>query len=179
MQLNQRDKLFLGLLALAILSRFLPHPPNCTAVGAVGLFCGATMIDRRWAYLVPLLSMLISDCVFGFHAAAPAVYLAMMLYVALGSWAAARPGAGRLAGATLAGAISFFLITNFACWLGGYEWSAAGLIRCYSAAMPFFRYTLAGDLVYATTLFGARAVARSWFPAARLASPATIASNPQ
>jgi hypothetical protein len=47
-----------------------------------------------------------------------------------------------------------------------YEHTWAGLIQCYAMAIPFFRYTLCGDLFFAVTLFGSYAVASQF----RLAS---------
>jgi hypothetical protein len=35
-----------------------------------------------------------------------------------------------------------------------YEHSWQGLVHCYARALPFFRYTLAGDLVFSASLFG-------------------------
>jgi hypothetical protein len=35
-----------------------------------------------------------------------------------------------------------------------YDHTAAGLLQCYAAALPFFRYTLAGDMFFAVVLFG-------------------------
>ena len=48
----------------------------------------------------------------------------------------------------LLSSIVFFLFTNFGVWLIGYPKTLEGLITCYIAAIPFFGYTLAGDLFY-------------------------------
>lgn len=57
---------------------------------------------------------------------------------------------------TLAGAVVFFLVTNFAVWalFEMYPKTWAGLTTCYVKALPFFRTTLAGDAFYASLLFG-------------------------
>jgi hypothetical protein len=67
---------------------------------------------------------------------------------------------GCAAGASLA----FFLITNFATWWvsGIYPHTAAGLLNCYLLALPFFRFTLAGDAAFAVVFFGAYAAYRVW-----------------
>jgi hypothetical protein len=85
-----------------------------------------------------------------------------------------------VAAATLAGAVFFFLATNFAVWANvsgvTYPRTFQGLLLCYEAAIPFFRNTLAGDLVYATALFGGLALAEARFPALRRPSkPVPIA----
>ena len=63
--------------------------------------------------------------------------------------------------------IVFFLVTNLGVWLwfGTYEPGLQGLWHSYVAAIPFFRYTLAGDLFFAVVLFGSYALALSWVPA--------------
>ena len=54
--------------------------------------------------------------------------------------------------------ILFFIVTNFGVWLTGGGWfypkTWQGLIECYTLAIPFFRNTVAGDLVYTAVLFG-------------------------
>ncbi len=52
--------------------------------------------------------------------------------------------------------IDVFGVTNLAVWAAGslYPRTLAGLIMCYSAAIPFFRNSLIGDVAYAATLFG-------------------------
>ena len=56
--LNTRLLTVSGLIVFAGLTRLLPHPPNFTALGAMGLF-GAAYLDRRvMAFAVPLVSAL-------------------------------------------------------------------------------------------------------------------------
>jgi len=59
-------------------------------------------------------------------------------------------------GAGLGSAVSFFLISNFAVWAAGYlgypkTW--AGLLLCYTKAIPFFRNGLASDLLFSVVFF--------------------------
>jgi hypothetical protein len=60
----------------------LPHPPNFTPVLAIGLFGGARLEDRREAFAVPLVAMLLRDVGLevirgrGFHVLMPIVYAA-------------------------------------------------------------------------------------------------------
>ncbi len=44
----------------------------------------------------------------------------------------------------------FYLVSNFAVWAfqSDYEKSLAGLVQCYWAAVPFYRWMLAGDVFY-------------------------------
>ncbi|TWU41581.1 hypothetical protein Q31b_30320 [Novipirellula aureliae] len=159
---DKRTLLIGSLVLVAVASRLLPHPPNFTALGAVALFGGASLTGRRWAYGLPLLAMLLSDLVIGFHGWAPVVYGAMMVYV----WLGRRAGSSstRVIGASLLGSVAFFVITNLACWWSMYDHSAVGLTACFAAAIPFFGFTLAGDLVFSGVLFGAMAMAEKLSP---------------
>ncbi|MDR7554013.1 MAG: DUF6580 family putative transport protein [Armatimonadota bacterium] len=149
-----------GLIGAAAATRLLPHPPNVTPIAAMALFGGAHLADRRLALLVPLAAMLASDLVLGLHALLPVVYGAFALIVWIGTRLAGRITPMRVAAATLAGSLLFFVVTNFGVWaLGGlYPRTAAGLVAAYVAAIPFFRNTLLGDAAYALLLFGGYAL---------------------
>ena len=70
-------------------------------------------------------------------------------------------------GAALATSVSFFLISNFAVWGIGhavdnmYPKTMAGLVSCYAAGVPFFRYTVASDLMFSALFFGIAALIES------------------
>jgi hypothetical protein len=77
------------------------------------------------------------------------------------AWNRAAAATAGLAMCSLAASVFFFLASNFAHWLftDMYAKTADGLVRCYMAALPFFRYTLGSDLAFASVLFGAYALA--------------------
>jgi hypothetical protein len=158
-----------GLILAAALMRLVPHPPNLAPIGAMAMLGGACLTDRRLAFAVPLTAMFLSDLVLGFSAVTPAVYLGFLGYVCLGLWLRGRRQVVPIVAASLAGAVLFFLITNFAVWLlfDLYPKTSAGLAECYVAALPFFRYTLAGDALWVTVLFGCVALAERGVPALR------------
>ncbi len=166
---NPRTWLLLSMVATAAAIRILPHPWNFTPVGAMALFGGATFSSRRAALLYPLLALFVGDLFIGFHGLMPVVYASFLLSVAIGFWLRGRRSVPRIGAATLAGAVQFFLVTNFGIWLSGmtYPKTAEGLVACYVAGIPFFWNTLAGDAVYAALLFGGLAVAERLFPALR------------
>ncbi|MCU1285242.1 MAG: hypothetical protein JWO13_1592 [Acidobacteriales bacterium] len=59
-------------------------------------------------------------------------------------------------GASVAGSLSFFAISNLGVWVAFdmYPHTLAGLGACYVAAIPFFRGTFTSDLLYTIVLFG-------------------------
>jgi hypothetical protein len=162
-----RTLLALALIALAAALRVAPHPWNFTPVGAMALFSGAILKDRRLAFIVPLCALFAGDVFLGFHKLMPVVYASFLTSVAIGFWLRNRRTVARITAATLVGAIQFFLVTNFAVWAFAlsYPRTAAGLVACYSAGIPFFWNTLAGDAAYALLFFGAFALAERLFPA--------------
>ena len=164
-----RTLLALVLIVLAAALRIAPHPWNFTPVGAIALFSGAVLRDRRLAFLFPLFALFLGDLFIGFHKLIPLVYASFLINVAIGFWLRDRRTVVRISIATLLGAIQFFLVTNFAVWqfLGTFPHTATGLLACYVAGIPFLWNTLAGDALYATLLFGSFALAEQFVPALR------------
>lgn len=162
-----------GLVLLAAASRLLPHPPNATPLLAVGLFGGAYFTDRRWAFLVPLGAMAISDVglwmIEGYGLLTPmraVVYACLLAASGIGIWGLDRVSTTRIAGSGLGACVLFYLVTNFAVWVQGslYPLTAAGLLECYVAALPFFKNTLLATGGYALALFGTFELAKLRFP---------------
>jgi hypothetical protein len=174
-QLTQKENLLyrtllaLAIIALAAALRIAPHPWNFTPVGAMALFSGAILKDRRLAFFVPLLALFAGDIFIGFHKLMPIVYTSFLVSVAIGFLLRDRRTVGRISAATLLGAGQFFLVTNFAVWASAlfYPRTGAGLVACYVAGIPFFWNTLAGDAAYAVLFFGSFALAERLFPAFR------------
>jgi hypothetical protein len=148
--------LFSALVATAVASRLLPHAPNFTALIAVGLLAAA-VFPRLIAAAVPLTAMLISDAVIGGYDARLmlAVYASMLLPLALRPLLRGRLPILRAASLSVLCSILFFTFTNAAVWAFGsmYDPTPAGLAACFAAALPFFKFQLAGDLLYTLTLF--------------------------
>jgi hypothetical protein len=164
----------LAMIALAVVLRVMPHPWNFTPVGAMALFAGAIVKDRRVAFILPLVALFIGDIFVGFHKLMPLVYASFLVDVALGYWIRDRRTVARISGVTLLGAIQFFLVTNFGMWafFESFPHTAAGLIACYVSGLPLLWNTLAGDAFYAALFFGGFALAERLFPILREPSPA-------
>jgi hypothetical protein len=148
------------LIALGTASRLLPHPPNFTPIGALGLFGGFAMTRLSTAALVPFAALLLSDWYLGWYTLLPVVYACFGINVLLGRWLQRRPSVARWLVACLGGSLQFFLITNFGCWLVGYPKTWEGLTQCYVLALPFYRNQVLGDLLYGGVLCGGLVLAR-------------------
>jgi hypothetical protein len=187
--------LALAVLASAIIVwlRLEPRVWNFASVGALALFSGARL--RSWnAVLLPLGLMAATDFVLSLlkpentfmHHNTPIVYGTYFLIFALGHWFGRTENPWRLLGLTCGASAAFFLITNFGSWLNvavlhtvvpvpgmdDYPADLAGLLLCYERALPFYRGTLAGDLVFSLGLFGSCALATRWLAPATQAQEA-------
>ena len=169
---------------------YFRHIPNFAPVAASALFAGFFFRSRWIALAVPVMAMFITDQLLGsYHPfLMVTVYGLLALPVMMRAWI--RDGYGRsrcsawssmatLLCCTLTASILFFVATNLVTWwvTPWYPRSFAGVWQCYVSAVPFFRYTLAGDLIFATTFFGSYAVItsiRSW---RLLAASASVAGS--
>ena len=172
----------MSLVAVALLAAWmvlLPihlRPWNLSAIGGLGLFAAARL--GFWpAVGFTALALGMKDLgiylQYGWPPA-PASWLCFSFYVALGWAFLRRTESGlKIGTASLAASLLFFLTSNFISWLEQslpYGYSLSGLMNCYSAAIPFYRGTLVGDLVFSGGLFAAHAVlSRAYFPAERVA----------
>lgn len=148
-------------LAFAVHIRWVALPWSFTPVVAALLYFGARMPRRQmW---IPVAMLAASD-----------VYLTRVTYgypltadhfVTWGFYAAAILLGGaiikgfsplRIGAASLAGSVSFFLVSNFAVWAVWqmYPKSVAGLMTCYAAGLPFFRNAVISDLLFSAAFFG-------------------------
>ena len=168
--IHPRAALVTGIVLAAAALRILPHPMNFAPIGALALFGGAYFSSKRAAFAVPLLSIVTGDVFTGFHRLILYVYASFLISVAIGFWLRGKKSAARIGAAMVAGAIQFFLITNFAVWvssIGNYPRNLGGLAECYFAGLPLLWNTLAGDAFYVALLFGVMALAEKRFPSLR------------
>jgi hypothetical protein len=150
--------------------RLIPHPMNFAPFGALALFSGAYFSSKRAAIAVPLLSLIAGDVFTGFHQLTPYVYASFLVSVSIGFWLRRKESVSRIGVATIAGAIQFFLVTNFVMWassISSFPKNVEGLVACYIAGLPLFWNTLAGDAFYVALLFGGMALAEERFPSLR------------
>lgn len=162
-------RLALGLLLLATLSRLVPFlPDNFSPIGAIGLF-GAAYFSRRPVLLaVPFAALFLSDLFInnvlyseyfeGFaFITSWWIYAAFALVMGVGYMMLRHQATPlRVITASVSGSLVFFLVTNFSTWMQTtmYPKTAAGLMACYTAGLPFLQNTMTGDLFFCAALFG-------------------------
>ncbi len=185
--MKTRTLIIVGAVLLAALTRLMPHPQNFAPITAMALFGAASLTDRRLGILTPLLALFVSDmCIevahrlgwmtsWGIYSGMWVMYLVNLLIILIGLLLRKHRTVPVIAGATLAGSVVFFLVTNFGVWAFGgldingnpYPHTVEGFIVCYQEAIPFFKNTLLGDAFYSTALFGGFALAEWRLPALR------------
>lgn len=146
---------------------------NLAPIAAIGLFSGAILKDKRFAYIIPLLAMLIADAYFqlftrvqGFYGQEQwFVYGGLALVTLLGT-KMGKISSVKVLGFSLTGSVIFFIVSNFGSFLGG-MWGTGfeALVTTYTMALPFFRNTVASELLGSCLLFGGYFLAQRSFSA--------------
>ena len=83
------------------------------------------------------------------------VYGAFAVTVIIGFFIGSSAKLPNIILSAFASSVLFFLVTNFGVWAmyDTYPATLEGLLQCYVAGIPFFQYTLLGDLAFVTLLF--------------------------
>jgi Family of unknown function (DUF6580) len=164
--MNSRFIVLTMIILGAAFTRLIPHYPNFTAIGAVALFGGAYFSKKWLAFIVPLTALFLTDLIIGLYSQMWVVYLSFVLIVLIGLTLQGAKKPGKVILASISASVSFFVITNFAMWYGSslYPQNLTGIMESYTAAIPFFSYTLLGDLFYVGIMFGAFEIVKVRFP---------------
>ncbi len=159
------------LILTAALYRIIPGRPfGFEPMTAMALFGGAVIADKKWAFALPLFSMLLSDALYqALHAAGLTsmvgfydgqwinyLLLAGITFIGIGM---KRITVVNVAAAALAAPTIYFLLSNGATWLGhgGYNrpLTFTGMLQAYTDGLPFYYKGLLSCLVFTSALFGA------------------------
>ncbi|MBI2327684.1 hypothetical protein HYU92_05200 [Candidatus Curtissbacteria bacterium] len=184
------------LIISSILLRLLPHLPNFTPLGASALFSGANF-NKKCSVIITMSALLIGDYLLLyvnpfstkpfdfstiyspialFHSTTTFVYLSFLIYSLIGIWISHKKSINRILLGSVIASLQFFLITNFGVWATGmYGRGLDGLLQSYIMGLPFFKYTILGDLFYSTLFFGAYEIARKIIPKPKPALEVPIA----
>lgn len=160
---NQTAVAALLLIGLGVASRFLlADYPNFKPLCAIAIFAGY-LLGIRMSAIVIVAAMILSDTLIGFYSAPVmiAVYGSLLVCStagpALKRWIEDRSIGIRVAGialTSLAGSMLFFATTNSAVWIAGWyppDWS--GFWLAIVSGIPFFKFTVAADLLFSMLLF--------------------------
>jgi hypothetical protein len=177
-KVNLRVGILVAIILLAAFSRIIPHMPNFSPLGAIGIF-GAAHFSKKWqALFIPLSATWLSDLFINnviyakyyptFTWFAQGFYLQYAAYILIaiaGFFIMKKVNPSRVLFGALASSAIFFIVSNFGCWPGSaYPQNFAGLMQCFAAGVPFVQGTILGDLFYCTILFGGFALIQKQVP---------------
>lgn len=147
--------LAISLILFGILLRFVPHADNFTPVAAIALFSGA-YLKRRYAVIVPLVLMMVSDIFIGMHNVVIFTWGSFVIASFLGTFIKRNKSVFSVVGTSLLASLVFFIVSNFGVWaMGWYPRTLKGLADCYIMALPFLRDFTASTLIYSAVFFSA------------------------
>ena len=169
----------IGAVALVRLVSLPIH--NFAPIGAIALFGGVYFKDKIFAFLVPLMALFVTDIIIeiiggpGFYKGMISVYAAFLIVGCIGLLIRNHVNFRNVVAGALASSVIFFLITNFAAWLGNpfYAQNFGGLMTSYAAGLAFYKNevlgsfffnTVLGDLFFTGVLFGAFALGKARMP---------------
>lgn len=170
---------FVLLIVIASLYRAMPGRPWGFAPQiAMAIFGGAVLKNRVFAFILPVLSMLVSDLLYhvlylngigeipGFYEGQVTVYLLFAMLTIIGFFVKPRNIPSIVAG-SLAGPLVYFLTSNFLVWMGGGGLNRPktfeGLMMCYADALPFLQNSLYSTLFFSALLFGGSYLLKKYF----------------
>ena len=147
---------------------------------AMAIFGGAVIKDKKWAFLLPLLSMFVSDVLFelffragvlstpGFYEGQFTNYVLFGLMTVFG-FMIRKINIPKVILACVAAPTAFFLLSNFFVWASnsataglGRPKTFEGLIQCYNDGLPFYPGSLYSTFVFSFILFGGYYMLRNY-----------------
>tara|TARA_B100000945_G_C20305088_1_gene559964 strand:- start:393 stop:971 length:579 start_codon:yes stop_codon:yes gene_type:complete len=168
---NNRLQILFATLVVSLIAstRLIPETNNFVPVFAMILFATVHFQNKYQAVIISLSVLWLSDLYinnWGQYAdyynefilfSSPFNYIAYLL-IALVSVKIFKDTITikKVFSSSLLIGVIFFIVSNFGVWLGGamYPLTLEGLVTCYIAAIPFFRATLASNILFSFILFG-------------------------
>lgn len=164
---------FILLIVIASLYRIMPgRPYGFAPMIAMAIFGGAVIKDKKFAFLLPLLAMFVSDALYqllymngvgnipGFYQGQALNYLLFGSMTVFGFFIK-NFNVKRIALAAISAPTAYFLISNFLVWASSSPlagWSRpktfSGLMMCYTDGLPFYPWSLASTFIFSAILFG-------------------------
>lgn len=155
------------IILVSAVSRVLMYPNNFSSIIAMALFAGAIFTDKKFAYAMPLLAMVISDVLFeisgkaqGFWGWGQIVNYAALALITAFAFSLKKINIVSVVGYSISASLFFFVLSNLSFFLIDnqqyhlYSQDVKGLVQCYIAALPFLKTSIVADLFYSVLLFG-------------------------
>lgn len=161
---------FILLVVIASLYRVMPDRPfGFAPQWAMAIFAGAVISNKKFSFLLPLLSMFVSDALYeiayrtgagsipGFYQGQVTNYILFAAMTVFGFFIT-KISFKRIFAAAIAAPTAFFLLSNFFVWLSNSGYARPktfnGLLMCYNDGLPFYQWSLAATLIFSAILFG-------------------------
>jgi hypothetical protein len=162
-----------ALIVIAALYRIIPNRPYGFAPQiAMGLFAGAVIKDKKWAFALPVFSMFISDLIYqllynaglspiyGFYDGQLINYCLFALMTIIG-FAIKKINVVNVFAASVIAPTIFFLLSNFITWSGlaglrglNRPFTFEGLMMAYGDGLLFYKMSLLATMAFSAILFG-------------------------
>ncbi len=137
---------------LVFTSRLVQLPANFSPLGSFGFFG-----NNAFLYFGTIIAF---DALRGgFYSGFLFTYLGFAMYYILGQLTKSNTKHQLLA--LPAASFLFFLLSNLGVWYYWYPHTLDGLLTCYTLAIPFYRNTLLGDLVFGYGFIGLKQLLNS------------------
>lgn len=162
---------------------------NFAPLAAIAL-CGGIYLPRRFAAIMPISILLISDLLLNFHYDVAIFhwhivirYVALILVVMLGLIIRKHPSLWRVLAGSIAASVLFYILTNTGSWFSSpaYAHNFAGWFQALTVGEPgwpstilFFRNTLISDLLFTVLFVASYHLAKP--PSAEVALPSRTVS---
>ena len=162
MKFNSKSILFYTLLVAVTTFAKLLFAPRLAWSGfspiiAIALFSGMMIKDKSASFLLPLVSLFISDLIIeglfqlklfpfqGLYGYQLFNYSLLLISTLVG-WAIKGKNFKSVVTAGFVGTTLFFLLSNFSVWFCSseefYTHDLAGLVKCFAAGLPFYSHSL-------------------------------------
>lgn len=145
------------LIITGILSRLMDHPANFVPITAIALVSGYYW-KSRWSWLMVLTAVFLSDIFLGFYnwQIMVTVYASYLIIWLSARWAMKSDEKFAIVPTVLLSSLIFFFATNCSVWLfsGLYPHTIDGFYTCFVMALPFFKWSLASDILFTSSFFG-------------------------
>lgn len=166
MKQNRNNTILATILILAAaIAKVVTHPHTLDPIIGMALFGGAVIKDKRFAFVLPLFAMFLSDVMLeisgidkGFYGWGQLVNYGVLMLITVFGFRMKKINVINVVGFSLISSTIFFIISNLAFFLidnrvyHTYPNTMGGFIDCYVKALPFFKWYV--DLAFSIILFG-------------------------